>query len=602
MTNMKTNFLKTSIIFIYMCFSFIFNAPLLAQENTYDKELERLEKKLPELSGEDKIDTLFYLAQCTALNFPNKGRFFLKALEKEAIKQNNISKQAFVKKKMVEIYFYQFDTDSIFIAAAIAEDFAHKNQRPKDIFEIRQILIQRYTVQGEYAKAIKTGQNLYDMAKELGDYYGMAMATAGIANNYNAMGLENDALKHYIESLNLLKKADGEHNMLYLNLYRMILHCYSTKVDYENTILYADTLRMKIEECANKRVSFDLHPFRLMLECNLASAYLDQKNTQKAYLHITKMDSLYKLKSYPTIAYNLNSSKANYYMLTKQYKTSLTYFKEAVDYLKEQELTDLQAFKHYTDYAYSLLMLKNYEEAAKLYEEAAKLVKENFQEDMYAQLNQLRVMYDLDKLEMQAEKDKLQLSATRNKLIAFTLTTILLLAIVLIVMYNMRRIRKKNIGLVQRIREHDLLEEELSKQREELDKLRILQVSQEPEIHNDATPKEEDLISKLKSFLKDNPVYLDPEINRKSLAEMIGTNENYIRIAIKEQLGYTFNEYMNELRLNHAKKLLATSANECTIEEIATASGFNSRSTLYRKFREKYEITPDEYRKLIKHI
>ena len=132
----------------------------------------------------------------------------------------------------------------------------------------------------------------------------------------------------------------------------------------------------------------------------------------------------------------------------------------------------MQAFRHYTNYAYNLLTLKYYEEAANTYEEAVTFVKENFQKDAHAQLNQLRTMYDLDKLEIQAEKDKLQLSATRNKLIAFIIATVLLSVIVLIVNNNMRRIRKKNIGLVQRIREQDLLEEELFRQREELDRLR----------------------------------------------------------------------------------------------------------------------------------
>jgi len=594
---------KIVTISVCILFSLLLSVPLLAQDDAYDKELERLEKKLPALSGKDKIDTLFYLAQQTALSYPDKGRVFLKELEKEAIRQGDIDKQAFVKKKMVEVYFYQFDTDSIFIAADIAEDFARKHQRTKDIFVVQQIIIQRYAFQGEYAKAINAGKEMFNAAKEIGDYYGMAMATAGIANNYNTMGIEDDALKHYKESLSLLKKADGEHNMLRLDLYTMVLRCYSVKRDYENVMLYADTLQTKVNDCSNKKVSFDLYKYYYLIEASLAALYMDKEETQEAYLHIARMDSLYKLKPYPTITYQINGLKADYYMQKGEYETSLKYFKEAINYLKEQEITDMQAFRYYTDYAYSLRMLKHYEEATAIYAEATTLVSENLQEDMYAQLNQLRIVYDLDKLEMQAEKDRLQLSVTRNRLIAAVITTVLLSAIVLIVMYNMRRIRKKNIGLVQRIREQDLLEEKLAKQDEELNKLRVLQTPQELETNdNDAVSQEEILIIKLKNFLKDNPVYVNPGINRKSLAEMIGTNENYIRTAIKEQLGYTFNEYMNELRLNHAKKLLATSPNECTIEEIANASGFNNRSTLYRKFKEKYEITPDEYRKLIKRM
>ena len=103
---MQTNPLKAITIFTCLLFSSILNIPLLAQNNTYDKELERLERKLPELSGDSKIDTLYYLVQHTVLIFPDKGRRFLKELEEEAIKQNNISYQAFAKKKMVEVYFY----------------------------------------------------------------------------------------------------------------------------------------------------------------------------------------------------------------------------------------------------------------------------------------------------------------------------------------------------------------------------------------------------------------------------------------------------------------------------------------------------------------
>lgn len=598
---MQTKLLKTATTFACILFSFLFSMPLPAQDNTYDKELKRLEKKLPKLSGKEKIDTLYYLVQHTVFSIPDKGRAFLKQLEEEAIKQNNIQYQAFVKKKIAEIYFYQFDTDSLFIAASAAEDFARKHQRNEDIFQIRQLIIQRYAFQGEYAKAIKVGRESFDIAKEIGDNYGMAMATAGMASNYNSMCATDDAINLYKESIELLKKANGKHNMLYLDLYMMLVRCYDVNMDNENTVAYADTLLAKIEEYANEGTSIDLHKYRFMRESCLASMYLEREDTLNTRLHIAKMDSLAKIKIYPALAYELNAAKASYYMRIGQHEKALVYFKETTNYIREQELTDFQAFRYYADNADVLLMLKRYEEAANLYKEAANFMIENFQQDLSTQMGQLRIMYDLDKLEMQAEKDKLQLSVTQNRLMALIIAIVLLSAITLIVSTNMRRTRKKNISLVQRIREQDLLEEEVSNLRKELEKSQLLQVSPEVEIQKAPVSQEEALILKLKDFLKDNPVYTDPAINRRSLAEMIGSNESYVRAAIKEQLGYTFTEYMNELRLNYAKSLLASSDNP-TIDEIAAASGFNSRSTLYRKFREKYQVTPDEYRKLIKRI
>ncbi len=52
------------------------------------------------------------------------------------------------------------------------------------------------------------------------------------------------------------------------------------------------------------------------------------------------------------------------------------------------------------------------------------------------------------------------------------------------------------------------------------------------------------------------------------------------------------------MRLEHARELLSLPNTELTIEAIAIDSGFGSRNTFYRLFREKYGLTPVEFRKL----
>jgi AraC-like DNA-binding protein len=53
------------------------------------------------------------------------------------------------------------------------------------------------------------------------------------------------------------------------------------------------------------------------------------------------------------------------------------------------------------------------------------------------------------------------------------------------------------------------------------------------------------------------------------------------------------------MQLEEAKQMLKNHF-ELNIEIIAEGCGFNSRSTFYRLFRERYQMNPTEYRKMAK--
>ena len=56
----------------------------------------------------------------------------------------------------------------------------------------------------------------------------------------------------------------------------------------------------------------------------------------------------------------------------------------------------------------------------------------------------------------------------------------------------------------------------------------------------------------------------------------------------------TPNEYIFDKRLEHSRKLLATSAH--SIDDVALFSGFKTTSHFSRKFKEKYDMPPSEYK------
>ena len=88
-----------------------------------------------------------------------------------------------------------------------------------------------------------------------------------------------------------------------------------------------------------------------------------------------------------------------------------------------------------------------------------------------------------------------------------------------------------------------------------------------------------------------------PGLTLTALAAKLHTNRTTLSHYINTVLGYSFYDYINSLRLTHAKKLLSDSRCSLTQEEIAEQSGFNSISTFRRAFAKQYGMSPAEYRR-----
>ena len=97
---------------------------------------------------------------------------------------------------------------------------------------------------------------------------------------------------------------------------------------------------------------------------------------------------------------------------------------------------------------------------------------------------------------------------------------------------------------------------------------------------------------------KEKP-FTNAELSREELAQQLGTNYKYVADAIREcSDGMTLTDFLNHYRLGYAALLLATTDDAVTL--VADLAGFNNRSYFNRLFRERYKLTPSEYRKVAK--
>lgn len=118
--------------------------------------------------------------------------------------------------------------------------------------------------------------------------------------------------------------------------------------------------------------------------------------------------------------------------------------------------------------------------------------------------------------------------------------------------------------------------------------IRQLDVFSESEIEN--------LKNKLVNLLEDEKVYLDEEINLTELSSKIGISNKKLSELINHHFNTNFYNLINEYRINEVRKRFDKGdADKYTITSIAYDSGFQSKASFYRIFKQKAGVSPSEY-------
>lgn len=95
-------------------------------------------------------------------------------------------------------------------------------------------------------------------------------------------------------------------------------------------------------------------------------------------------------------------------------------------------------------------------------------------------------------------------------------------------------------------------------------------------------------------ILNDIAVNYDKNITLKKMSKIYFINEKYLGKIFLANVGKTFHQYLNEVRMEHARNDLRNS--DKAILNIALDAGFQSASYFNRQFMKFYNITPSQYR------
>ncbi|MFS4418758.1 helix-turn-helix domain-containing protein [Maribacter sp. 2307ULW6-5] len=104
-------------------------------------------------------------------------------------------------------------------------------------------------------------------------------------------------------------------------------------------------------------------------------------------------------------------------------------------------------------------------------------------------------------------------------------------------------------------------------------------------------------VNKLNKLIQENKIHLDTELNEQKLADKMEVQSYILSTVLNDYLGKSFSSYINEKRIEEAKRLLTSETHkDLTIFAIAVDSGFRSESVFYVNFKKHTGLTPKQYK------
>ena len=221
----------------------------------------------------------------------------------------------------------------------------------------------------------------------------------------------------------------------------------------------------------------------------------------------------------------------------------------------------------------------------------------------------LTLKYETDKKEktiqfLEAEQE-LKINQLKNEKLLKNLFFVLLCGAVISIIAILFERRGKNLAYKMLVKKNieltDFEEELLSilafacQQSDQLSNLRIV-------ARYSASPLSDsqkyNLIFAVMDLFDSGKTYLQPDITLDLLAEKLNVSRNYLSQVINEKFHQNFSDFINELRIKEARKLLMDKKNSnLTIQAIANSVGFNSMSSFISAFKKYTGVKPSVFLK-----
>jgi len=514
------------------------------------------------------------------------------------------------------------DKDSA-LAIAYSKLFLERGEVEKD-YNIQylssyQIAYIEY-IRSNYVATIKNALISTEVAEKLNDTSRIIDSNVLLGSAYYLIGAYDNALKPYLRGKELSKVIGSfSYEIICLTNIansRMKLKRYKDALASFNLIL--ETLQTeKNDDFIQYRetyLSSLLGKGKCLTELN------DLNEAIEAYsqgVELSEKNNLLEYKSYFYINYG------DIFYKKQEYHKALGFLKESKDILDNivgGQQTNLYIANYYIARCY--FQLGNYEEAITMLNENFNLIGDRKEtdkiEDMYLlaietskaindkeqqifyydklqniiqyksdkQLKAKDILYEDDLKDYQLENKKLETEKTKtaaSKKIILAISIVLLVILLSVLIGYRRKIKmreQKFLSIIENI-----------KHKESITKPKVPVANLEIE-----DEKSRKILVKLQE-METTHFYLSEDCNLYSTAKLLGTNTTYLSRALNETRKQSFNQYINELRVNYALLKLRDDSvfRSYTIRAVAKELGYKSHTTFIKVFKSKTGVNPAFY-------
>lgn len=106
------------------------------------------------------------------------------------------------------------------------------------------------------------------------------------------------------------------------------------------------------------------------------------------------------------------------------------------------------------------------------------------------------------------------------------------------------------------------------------------------------------LLVKLLEYMDKDKPFLDNELRLTTLADELKVSVHHLSQVVNEQVGKSFSDFINDYRVEAAKKMLLNPKNkDIYIINVAYAAGFNNKTSFNKAFKNYTGLSPSEFRK-----
>jgi len=336
---------------------------------------------------------------------------------------------------------------------------------------------------------------------------------------------------------------------------------------------------------------------------NLARFYLSKKDYYNTWVHINTAHKLESNYNDPSSLVQIFLIKGMFYFHKSIHDSSIYFLKKAESLIESPSVFQLSTTinKYLAD---NYAALKDYKSAWI----ASDKVMVN-----YDSILKRRKTFEAIKL---ITED--QIAQSESKIKSFEIRQNVYLGIILLVLLSMiltlllylrlngahKLLIRKNLELLQAENKSLKIKSQLDKQVKESKNQTMINSSKN---HNHLTseynqePLDPVMLQQIDSHLEEvmykKQLFLDANLNLDTLAQLLGTNRNYLSKVINQVHGVHFNTYLNNLRIRRAIHILSNRQNTevFNLEGIAREVGFTNRITFLSAFKKYTGVTPSYF-------